>query len=75
MHIPILPEPSHPDQQRESTILAINWPAVINATQGTGERGPFPQQAMNVGNLGDDFTNLGHIFKADAVKPEYQLNA
>ena len=73
-HIPILPEPGHPDQQPGSAIPAINWPAVINAMQGTAECGPFPQQAVNVGNLGDDFTNLGHIFKADAIKPEYELN-
>ena len=48
---------------------------MINSVQRAAEHGPFPQPAVDAGNLGDDFSNLGHIFKADAVKPEYELNA
>ena len=71
--IPFLPHIA--DQQPGPANPAIDWPAIINATQGAAERGSLPQQGMNAGNFGDDFSNMGHIFKADAIKPEYELNA
>ena len=70
--------PSQPpitDHQPGPTTPAIDWPAMINAVQGAAEHGSFPQQGTIIGNFGDEFTNMGHIFKADAIKPEYELNA
>ena len=57
-------------------ITAPNWTAILSAVQGSGP--PLDllalQTALTASTLLDDFAELGHIFKAESMKPEYELN-
>ena len=56
---------------------APNWSTILSAVQGLGLLLDLPvlQTALSAPPVSDDFGELRHIFKAETMKLEYELNA
>ena len=58
-------------------IAAPTWAAILSTAQGLGSMLDLPawQTTLTASAPPDDFAELGHIFKVESTKPEYELNS